>query len=1134
MNFLNGFKWPAIVSRIRPVMGTCLILFACNVVQAFALEEAQETLTIDMRNVSIEEVLNEIESQSEYRFLYNKQLVNLNRRVDISVKSDRITDVLNSLFDANDIKYVISDRQIVLSRSERAVALQQQVRTVSGTVTDESGEPVIGANVVQKGTTNGIITDLDGRFSLSIPGSAVLVISYVGYLTQEIQTSGKTSFDIRLVEDSRSLDEVVVVGYGTVRKSDLTGAVAKVSTEDLLQLSTTDIGQALAGRVAGVDVISNSGEPGAGVKIRIRGYGTINNSDPLYVVDGFPTNDLSTVTPQDIESMEILKDASATAIYGSRGANGVVLIQTKKGRYDKKPTFSVNVYGSMSDVIRSIDLLNAWEFATIQQEALTNGGQTISPTTAAQFKYVIDNKLKGTNWEDEVTRTGLTQNYNVSVNGGGDRSAYDIGVTYAGEQGIVKYNERNSLSIRANNTYKLSKNVELGANLTYSRQSRIGATSGNYYGGLWPSVLGAEPLVAAWDSYTDNWGEVLYSEVYNHPARTVYFASSDFQDNISHYFMANTFLQINDIGLKGLSFRTQYGTQAFSASSQTYSPVYYVSSNQQTERSSLMEYRNNFSSWLWNAYFMYNKTSGAHNVGATLGTEIQKTSTKSLNASAQDIPEERNMWYLSQTADRSTYSASSDGSMNSLASFFFRTIYSYADKYLFTGTIRSDGSSKFAEGHKWGYFPSFSLGWNVHEEAFLKESSVGNLFTQLKVRTGWGQVGNEQSAGSNDYIALMTNGYTAAIGNALRDGAIQEMYANTQLSWEAAEQLNLGVDFGIWDMKLSGTIDYFVRTTRDMILATPIPQYAGMTRARTNAGEMRNNGLELSLRWQDRKDKFSYAISGNVSFVKNEILSLGSDDPVYGGDIGRLQAPFTRTEVGREMAYFYGYKTDGLFQTWDEVNAHTYTGADGQQHLIQPNAAPGDVKFLKLSDDGLPLNVDDRTYLGSAMPDMTWGLNLSLGYRNFDLMVFLQGALGYEIANAKVMDLYSSSMVQWNMSKDMMNRWTGSGSTNKYPRVISTDPNENSRFSDRYIEDGTYVRIKNVQLGYSLPNSLISKAKLTRLRFYASVDNLWVFTAYSGFDPEMGDYLANPLNNGIDMVSYPRPRVVTLGLNLTF
>jgi TonB-linked SusC/RagA family outer membrane protein len=1102
--------------------------------QAFASGESQETLSIDMKNVSIEDVLNEIESQSEYRFLYNKQMVNVNRRVDISVKSEQITDILNGLFNTGEIKYIIRERQIVLSRNEKTSAAQQQSRTITGTVVDETGEPVIGANVMQKGTTNGVITDMDGKFSLTISGNVTLAVSYVGYLPQEVATGGRSTFTIRLAEDNRNLDEVVVVGYGTVRKSDLTGAVAKVATEDLLQLSTTDIGQALAGRVAGVDVISNSGEPGAGVKIRIRGYGTINNSDPLYVIDGFPANDLNTITPQDIESMEILKDASATAIYGSRGANGVVLIQTKRGRYDRKPTFSVNIYGSMSDVYRSIDLLNAWEFATIRQEALTNGMQTIDPTAAAQFKYAIDNKLEGTDWAEEVTRTGLIQNYNISANGGGDRSAYDIGITYSGEQGIVKYNERNSLTIRANNSYKLSKNVELGANLTYSKQSRIGATSGNYYGGIWPAVLGADPLTPAWDYYTDNWGEIVYSDVSFHPARSSYFASGDYQDNVSHFFMANAFMQINDIGLKGFSFRTQYGTSAFSASSQSYSPVYYISANQASERSSLTESRNNFSSWLWNAYFMYNNTFGLHNVGATLGTESQKTSTKSLFASAQDIPEERNMWYLSQTADRSTYSASSDGSMNSMASFFFRANYSYANKYLFTGTIRTDGSSKFAKGNKWGYFPSFSLGWNAHEEAFLKESSASAWLTQLKVRAGWGQVGNERSAGSNDYIALMTNGYTAAIGNALRDGAIQQMYANTSLSWEAAEQLNLGVDFGIWGMKLSGTVDYFVRTTRDMILATPIPQYAGMWRARTNAGEMRNNGLELSLRWQDRKGKFSYAVSANASFVSNEVLNLGSEDPVYGGDIGRLQSPFTRTEVGREMAYFYGYKTDGIFQTWDEVNAHTYTGADGQQHLIQPNAAPGDVKFLKLSDDGQPLNVDDRTYLGSAMPDMTWGLNFNLGYRNFDFMLFLQGALGYEIANAKVMDLYSSSMVQWNMSKDMMNRWTGAGSTNKYPRVISTDPNENSRFSDRYIEDGTYVRIKNVQLGYSLPNSLVTKAKLTRLRLYASVDNLWVFTGYTGFDPEMGDYLSNPLNNGIDMVSYPRPRILTFGLNLTF
>jgi len=1007
---------------------------------------------------------------------------------------------------------------------------------------------VIGANVVQKGTSNGVITDLDGKFSLTVSPNAVLVISYVGYLSQEVPTAGKTTFNIQLVEDSRNLDEVVVIGYGTVRKSDLTGAVAKVSTEDLLQLSTTDIGQALAGRVAGVDIISDSGQPGAGVKIRIRGYGSINNSDPLYVVDGFPASDINNISPQDIESMEILKDASATAIYGSRGANGVVLIQTKRGGYDKKPTFNLNAYGSMSNVVRSVDILNAWQFATLKKESLVNAGMPIDPTMAAQFDYVIDNQLNGTDWEKEAIRTGYNQNYNMSVNGGGSRTAYDFGATYAHEQGVTRFNEMQMLSLRANNLYKLTNKIEFSMNLNYTNRAIKGQGSGggfgtspggsysggnsNYYGGIWPSIMAADPLAPAWDDYTNNWGEIVYSDVSYHPARSLYEGSEKYVSSANHMFSGNFALQINDIGIKGLSFRSQYGTRLNFSDRTAYSPIYFIAANQQRQRSSLTVNQPHGNSWLWNGFFSYTNLFGKHSISATLGTEFQKSSRYSMQASSSDIPEQENMWFLDQTADATSYSANTGASFNSMISYFVRANYTFANKYLFTGTLRADGSSKFLD--KWGYFPSFSLGWNIHEEAFLKESSVSSWLSQSKLRVSWGQVGNEASAGSSDYVAVMNSGYTSAIGGLNKAGALQQAYANAALSWEASEQINAGLDFGAFGMKLTGVIDYFIRYTRDMILATPIPQYAGMWRAKTNAGEMRNNGLELSLKWQDRKGGFNYSIGGNLSFVQNEILDLGSPDPVYGSLIGRLQTPFTRTEVGREMGFFYGYKTDGLFQSQAEVDAYTFTGEDGAQYPIQPNAAPGDVKFVKMSDDGKPLNEDDRTYLGSAMPDVTYGINANVGYKNFDLMVFFQGAYGNEIANAKVMDLYSSNMIQWNMSTDMMNRWTGPGSTNEYPRLHASDPNQNIRFSDRYVEDGSYLRIRNVQLGYTIPKNVLTKLKINRLRIYASVDNLYVFTSYRGFDPEMGDYLGETLNNGVDMGSYPRPRTVTAGLNLTF
>jgi TonB-linked SusC/RagA family outer membrane protein len=1008
-----------------------------------------------------------------------------------------------------------------------SVAGYAQQVAVSGSVADAAdGSPIAGVTVRVEGATTVTATDLEGRYSINANVGNVLVFSFVGKVSQRREVKSESVINVLLEDDRVSLDEVVVVGYGTMRKSDLTGAVAKVSTDDLKQLSTIDVGQALAGRVAGVDIISNSGEPGSGTKIRIRGYGTINSADPLYVVDGFPVSDIDYLSPQDIESLEILKDASATAIYGSRGANGVILIQTRGGRYNTRTRVDGNVYTTMSVMARTVELLNAWEYATLKKELYNNSVMPISPKDVAMFDYVIANKYEGTTWIDEVTRTGLSQNYNLDVSGGTDRHTYGVGLTYSNTQGVLKYNEMDMLTARLNNTYKLNPSIALGANLIYThRKSLGGGGDGNYYGAIWPSVMRADPISMAWDEYAGTWGEVLYSEPTYQPARQVY-EGANYGYSAGNMFIANTFLQWDNIAkVKGLAFRAQYGVRANFGESQSYSPVYYVSADQNRTNSSLNVGRNEFQSWLANAYLMYNKTFNVHNIGLTLGTEAQDFRFVTLSASAQDVPEAENMWYIDQSASVSSKTSSHTMPYwNRMASFFFRGNYTFAGKYLLTATVRADGSSKFI--NHWGYFPSFSLGWNMHEEEFLKSI---NLFQQLKVRTGWGLVGNEVSAGPNDYVALMTTGYNAVLGNTIQQGAIQLEYANEVLQWEAAEQLNFGVDVALLNYKLTGTVDYFIRTTRDMILRTPIPLYAGMTRPSTNSGEMRNNGLELTLRWADKMGDVSYSIGGNASFIRNEVLDLGSPDPVYGMNMAKVEMPFTRTEVGKEMAYFYGYKTDGIFQTQQEIDS--YVTPSGEK--IQPEARPGDVKYLKTANDGKPLNSDDCTYLGSGMADVTWGLNASLAYKGFDLSVFLQSSIGNEIANAAVMDLYSSNFGQWNMSKEMMNRWTGPGSTNKYPRLDANDPNHNSYFSDRYVEDGSYVRIKNVQLGYTLPQTLTQTIHIQRLRLYVSADNLYCFTSYSGFDPEMGDYLRSPLNNGIDLASYPRPRTFVFGLNIT-
>jgi len=1101
----------------------------CLLALPFSLQVVNAQINLSASNQALREVVKEIEKNSDYRFFYNDDLSGLAAKVSIQVQNGTIASVMDQLSKQADIAYAIRDnKQVILTAK-----VQQQYRTIHGTVTDQNGEAMIGANVLEKGTTNGTITDMDGTFSLNVPNNATLIVSYLGYETQEVAVGTRTSLNITLREDALAIEEVVVVGYGTMRKSDLTGAVAKVSTDELTQLSTIDIGKAIAGRVAGVDVVSNSGAPGATNKIRIRGYGSINSSDPLYVVDGFPVSDIDYLSPQDIESLEILKDASATAIYGSRGANGVILIKTKGGKYNTRTSINATVYGSMSSMTKKIDLLNAWEFATLKKELYANANQQLSPVTQSMFDYVIENKYQGTDWQDEVARTGYAQNYNVDVTGGTDRQSYSVGATYSKTQGVLKYNNLDVITARFNNTYKLNLGITLGVNVVYSnRQNKGGNGDGNYYGSIWPAVMRADPIMPAWDEETDNWGEMRFSDSAYQPARQLYFGSSKFSNNSSDMLIGNLSLQFDDIaGVKGLSFRTQYGMRKNYGSTKSYTPVWYVAADQNNPNSRLSVGRTNFDSWLWNGYLSYNNVFGKHSINTTLGAETQEFKGTYLTGSASDVPEAENMRYINLTETVSSRSASEMMSTwDRMASFFIRGNYTYDSKYMLTVTARADGSSKFAAGNRWGYFPSFSLGWNMAEEGFMKDASTP--FDQLKVRAGYGLVGNSNSAQSGDPYALMVPGsYTnAVLGDAIIVGAEQQKLPNPKLKWEAAEQYNIGVDFSMLNMRLSGTVDYFIRNTIDMILASQIPMYGGITRPNENVGKMQNKGLEVTLRWSDRiGEDFDYSLSANASFIRNKVLKLASEDPIYSSNIARLQQPFTRTEVGKEMAYFYGYETDGIFQSWDEINSYKTASGD----LMQPYAEPGDVKFVKNADDGLPINDKDRIYLGSGMADLTFGLNATAGYKGFDIQLFLQSSLGNEIANAAVMDLYSSDFGQWNMSAEMMNRWTGAGSTNKYPRLTMTDMNQNSRFSDRYIEDGSYVRVKNLQLGYTLPVDLTQKIKIQRLRFYVSADNLCVFTKYTGFDPELGDYIGSPLNNGIDLATYPRPRTIIAGLNIT-
>jgi TonB-linked SusC/RagA family outer membrane protein len=999
-----------------------------------------------------------------------------------------------------------------------SLSLMAQQRRVTGTVTDSrDNSAMIGVNIMEKGTLNGTVTDIDGNFSLNVTTEdPVLVFSSIGYQTYEAAVGDHTHLTIHMNEDTGLLDELVVVGYGTMRKSDLTGALSSLKAEELTKLSAVDVTQAIQGRAPGVSVINNSGEPGAGTKIRIRGMGSVNNSDPLFVVDGFPVNDISHIAPHDIESMEILKDASAVAIFGSRGANGVILVKTRGGAFEKKTQINVNIFGGITEAAKRLEMLNAAEYATLKLEAYRNANQTPSLNMQSILDYAIANNSVGTNWQDEIMRTGNTQNYNINISGGSERNKYDIGGTYSKEEGIIKNTYLDKFMFHINNEYKLFDNVNIGINASYTTYEKSG-NDGDFYSGSITQALKSDPVSAAWDSYTNQFGEIYFSYGRN-PAQSAY--ENKFRKNSEDRYIANAFLQIDDIFVRGLSFRAQFGQHFAFGKSRNYYPQYYITADQQRDRSSLTENRSDNVYWNTNEYFSYVNTFGKHSINATLGMEAQKSKWSNAFARVYDVPEDANLRYLGMSSNLENLEVSGGADHNALLSGFFRLNYTFDGKYLFTGTYRADGSSKFKK--RWGYFPSFSLGWNIMEEAFMEDLKNNSPLSQLKLRAGWGHVGNQASAGNFDCLALMTNGYTAVFGDSQVDGAIQQKLANEELSWETAESYNLGLDYSLFNGGLSGNIDYFIRNTNDMILDTPIPIYAGMWRPRTNAGSVRNSGLEFHVNYDTMIGKdFSLNAGFNISFIRNKVLSLGGGEPLYG--------QYSKTEEGREIASFFGLQTAGIFKTQEQLDAHV----NSEGNRIQPNAGLGDVIFIDQNGDGI-INDEDRIHLGTPHPDFTYGFTLSAAYKGFDLNAFIQGSQGNQIANYMYSVLYSTNMREWSNSKAMMNRWTQENADSNLPRVHTGDPNQNDRFSDRYIEDGSYIRLKTIQLGYTLPEHISRKMFLNRARVYLSADNLLTSTKYSGFNPEMGDLWGNPLNTGVDMASYPIPRVFTVGLNLSF
>ncbi len=988
------------------------------------------------------------------------------------------------------------------------VFAQNQV-SIKGNVTDVSGETLPGVNVSVKGTTNGTITDIDGNFNLSVLSNDVLLVSFVGYKSQEIPVAGQAEVKVILEEDVTDLNEVVVVGYGVQKKSDVTGAISTVKPEELVKRDVASVDQALQGQMAGVTVTQGSGTPGESPNVSVRGLGSLSNTSPLYVVDGMMCGDISHINAKDIESLQVLKDASASAIYGSRGANGVIILTTKKGQAGQgKVTFS-GYYG-VQNFAHTPELTTASEWAMLNNEALLASGQ----------KPVYDNAAalgKGTDWLGAVSNDNAPiQNYDLSFSGGTDKSTYFFSGQYFAQEGIMKNTDYERLSVRINSEHKVKDWLKIGENVSVSTSKKSTILEDDEWNNLLIIPLNIEPVTPV---YNEDGTYAASNNQVNNPVAAI---DNTNDDEESFKVLGNLYADI-DL-MKGLVFKTNFGAQLTFNETNQYNPIYFVSLTDRNEMNSLFKGNDKGMLLSWSNTLNYNTTLGSnHDIGAMVGTDYFVERHEWDGITVTDFPTDGEDYRIVSNS-RNAHQGNTYGAFQESVqiSYLARLNYSYAGRYLMTVNFRADGSSKFGDEKKWGYFPSFSAGWRIVEESFLEGA---DWISNLKLRAGWGQIGNQAPLGPYRQYTTATGGQNYVFGSpqVIASGTAFNSVGNNEIMWEVVESTNVGLDFGFFRGRLSGSAEYYIKNTRDMLLAPETPSQTGIVDDPfQNTGEMKNNGVELALNWRGKAGAFDYSIGGNITTVNNEVVSLGASSHVDDNEF-RSSGFVNRTVVGRPISNFYGLVAEGLFQNQEEINEYYKNASDG----VPSNVKPGDIRYRDADGDG----EYDYDFIGSPIADLTYAINGSLSFKGLDFSFLLNGVYGNDVYNGP--DYYQlSSMAYWNMSKEMLNRWTGEGTTNnpRHPRLNAKD-SHNTRISSRYIEDGSYLRISNVQLGYNFPERVVEKLKLETLRVYVSGQNLYTFTEYTGYAPEVGGY---GTAYGLDRATYPTPRTVTFGMNLSF
>lgn len=1114
-NTLSGrycFKNPRFKQIFRIMRISTFLLMVCVFCSYAGNAHSQNAkVSIRMNNVKLDKILNEIENQTDYLFIYNNQ-VDINKITSVKVKNEAVAQVLDRILSGTGINYELEGTHIILTTEAiKDLHAQQQAKTVTGTVTDVSGEPIIGANIRIKGTTTGTITDIDGNFSIEAEPQSVIEVSYIGYLTQETVINNQKSIRFLLKEDTKTLDEVVVIGYGVQKKADLTGSVANINTEKLNTQSNANIGQALQGKIAGVDIVSQGGAPGSGTRIMVRGIGTLNNASPLYIVDGMYMNSIDHINPNDIASIDVLKDASSAAIYGSRAANGVIIVTTKEGsNTEGKPIIDLSVNLGISTASKFLDMLDAkgWaEVTTIARQAI--GKPALDMATDLANKPDND-------WQDIMFRPALMQNYNLSVKGGGKYSTYYTGLGYFNQDGIVKGTNYQRYNIQSKNDYKRGI-FSAGTNLIISF-SHDKPLHQELRGGMIGTILQSVPTLEKYDDTREGGYGGTYGDVVNipHPLAIIDDNIMDrYNENVKIF--ANLYAQIELF--KGLKYKLNLTPDFSFERYKNYLNKYDfgLATNSITQLTERQRRRRNI---LVENLLTFDRTFGEHKISALAGYTYQDSRFRHIQAYGEGLPQGL------EEIDAATTNRSNEGNSwrSVLTSILGRVFYSYQNKYLFTATIRRDGSSKFGKNNRYGYFPSFSLGWNVAEEKFMENV---HWLDQLKLRGGYGVLGN-QEIDNYQYSSTITTGINYPDGNGgLLQGAFPKNFANPDIKWEETAMTNVGIDFMAFNNLLSLTADYYVKNTKDILLTVPIPiSSGGANDPIRNAGKIRNNGFEFNLGWMDQPNPdISYGINLIGSFNKNKVIAMGSESGSIKGGSTNQNITTSETKAGYPIGGYWLISTAGYFNSQEEVDAYA---KDGKK--IQPAAEPGDIKFVDANNDGV-INDDDRVFQGSPFPDFTFALNGNMRYKNFDLSIGLQGVLGNKIYNATRQTLEDVTKGS-NFLASCLDYWTPENKNASHPRLTWDDPNRNTRAeSDRYLENGSYLRLRSVQLGYTFPQTWF-KGAIQHARVYINAENLFTITSYSGYSPDVNADNAN--YRGFDNFIYPTNRTFMLGLNVTF